>query len=51
MEVTWLCMIREYVRMSQATITEYISGSPTYELCTGTERIDISSRFLMWWDQ
>ena len=32
-------------------ITDYVSGSPIYKLCTGSERMEGSSRFRRWWDQ
>ena len=44
-------MMREYVRRRQAKIAEYIAGRTMYKQCTGAERIKVSSRFLIWWDQ
>ena len=43
--------MKEYIRRRQATIAEYIANRPIYELCTGSERMPGSSRFLRWWDQ
>ena len=43
--------IRGYVRKRQAKNAEYVSGSQIYKLCTGAENMEVSSRFLRWWDQ
>ena len=51
LEATGLWMMREYVRRRQAKIAEYIAGRPMYKQCTGVDRIKVSSRFLIWWDQ
>ena len=32
-------------------IAEYVAGIPIYELCTGADPMDGSSRLLRWWDQ
>ena len=33
------------------TIAEYVAGIPIHKLFTGSERMEGSSRFLMWRDQ
>ena len=43
--------MQEYVRQYQATIEEYITTIPIYELCTGAERLQETSRLMRWWDQ
>ena len=48
LEEAELWPIQEYVRQSQATIDEYITARPVYELCTGRERFKGTSH-LMWW--
>ena len=50
-DTKWICKIREYKRIQKEKTKEYASGRQIYELCTGAERIEGSSRFLMWWDQ
>ena len=51
LEVTGIWPIREYARRRQTTIVEYVAGRPIYKLCTGTEMMEGSSRFLRWWYQ
>ena len=43
--------MKEYIRRQQSTIANYITNHPIYELCTGAERMPVSSRFMRWWDQ
>ena len=51
MDITGLWTIRDYLRRRYATISEYVAGIPIYKLFTGSERMEGSSRFLMWRDQ
>ena len=51
LDVTVIWSIREYVRRRQEKIAEYVAGRPIYELCTGADRMEGSSRFIRWWDQ
>ena len=51
MEVTGLWSIREYVRRRQEKNAEYAAERQIYELCTGAESMEGSSKFLMWWYQ
>ena len=51
LDTTGIWSIREYVRRQKSKITEYVAGRPTYNLCTGAEQIEVSSRFLRWWYQ
>ena len=41
----------EYVWRRQATSADYVAGRPIYKLCTGSERMEGSIRFMWWWDQ
>ena len=43
--------MKEKICRRQATIEEYISNHPIYEVCMGTERILGSIIFILWWDQ
>ena len=45
-----LCPMKEYILRRRATIVEYISNCPIYEIVTGAEQIQGSIRFLRWWD-
>ena len=49
LEATGLWTIKEYIRRRQATIAEYITNRPIYELCMGAERMPGSNRFIQWW--
>ena len=51
LEVTGIWPMREYVRRRQATIVECFIGRKIYEMYTGEERMEASSRFLRWWHQ
>ena len=48
METTGVFPIRKYARRWKATITNYVSGIPIYELLIGSEHMEGSSRFLRW---
>ena len=49
LEAAGLWPIKEYIRRRQATISGYIANHPTYEICTGVERIPGSGSFLQCW--
>ena len=51
LEATGIWSMREYMWRHQTTIAEYVTGRPTYEICTGVERMEGSISFLRWWDQ
>ena len=48
LEVTGLCLMREYVQRWQSAIVEYVVGRPIYELCKGVDRMGGSRKFLQW---
>ena len=51
LEASGLWLIKEYIWRRQATIVEYITNRPIYELCTGAERMPGFIRLVWWWDQ
>ena len=51
MEETGLWKMWNYVRRRQATILEYITGRPIFELCTRAERREEYIRFPRFWYQ
>ena len=51
LEVTGLWMMREYMQRRQATIADYITGRPIYELFRKAERMEGLRRFLRSWDK
>ena len=51
LEVIGIFQIRKYVWRRQTTIVECVAGRMIYDICTNSERMYISSRFLRWWDQ
>ena len=50
LEVTVIWMKSEYARRKKEKIAEYISGRPIYKICAGAERMEVSNRFIRWWD-
>ena len=51
LEAAGMFPMKEYIRIWQPTIAEYIANCPIYEVCTGLEWVQGSRRFLQWWDQ
>ena len=51
LEAAWIWTMRDYVRRWKASTEEYVTDQPIYELCTGAERMEESSRFIRWQDQ
>ena len=49
LETTGICPIRDYTRICQATISEYVVGRPIYKFFTSAEKMEGSSRLLIWW--
>ena len=51
LEAAGMWPMKECIRRRKDTIAEYIENLLIYELCTGAERMPVSSRFMRWWDQ
>ena len=51
LEVTGILPIWEYLWRRQAKIAEYVTGRPIYEMCTYPRMMEVSIRFLRWWEQ
>ena len=51
LELAGMWPMQEYVRRRQATIEDCIATRLIYELCTGAEHMQGSSRILRWWEQ
>ena len=46
LEAAWIPPMNSYVKRRQSTIEEYITTSTIYELCTGVERIQWTSKMM-----
>ena len=49
LETAGIWPIKEYVHQRQAKIVSQVACWPIYELCTGTEKIPVSSSLMRWW--
>ena len=51
LEGVGICPIKEYIQIRQATIVAQVAYRPIYWMCTGDERMPVSSRMVGWCDQ
>ena len=43
--------IQDYVRIQQASVEDYVSTRPIFDLCTSTPPLPGGSRAMRWWKQ
>ena len=51
LKASWICPIREYVRRRKKHFHSMYQEGPIYEICTGVDSMEGSSRLLSWWSQ
>ena len=51
LEAEVLCPMHEYISQIQSTIEESITTRTIYEMCTGAQRLQGTSRMVWWWVQ
>ena len=48
LEATGIWLMRDYLWRWKANIEEYVTGRPIYEMCTGEDMMEVSSRLIQW---